>query len=103
MGKARSYFYKDNDGNMQKYVYCDMCPTDKSKPFTIDQEYNPLSGEGLFITSGKHVALCIPCAKQMGLLKSHEEERVHTSYVGPREEKKEKAVRVTFSDKGKKK
>jgi hypothetical protein len=84
----RNYFYKDKAGITQKYIYCDLCPVDKSQPFTAEQEYNPSTNTGLFITSGKHLAICIPCAKQMGLLKSHEEE--HTSYVGPREEKKEK-------------
>jgi hypothetical protein len=98
----RNYFYKDKEGNTQKYIYCDLCPVDKSQPFTADQEYDPQTNKsGHFITSGKHMAICIPCAKQMGLLKSHEEEPI--SYVGPREEKKEKGVRVKFSDKGNKK
>ena len=88
MSKARIYFYKDAQGVTQKYIYCNMC----GNRFTADQEYNPDNPEtklGLFMSTGKHIAFCIPCAKIVGFLRPPEPEPTQ-SFVGPRPEKGKK-------------
>lgn len=95
----REYFYKDKDGKMQKYVYCNMCPD--GKPFTADQEYDHRTKQGLFITSGTHIVLCLSCAKNLGVFKSEEaEEPMRLSYVGPRKHRKAKIIKKDMSNVG---
>jgi hypothetical protein len=57
-----------------------------SNRFTADQEHNPETKLGLFMSIGKHIAFCISCAKIVGFFRSPETEPTR-SFVGPRPEK----------------
>jgi hypothetical protein len=84
MGK-RVYFYKDKDGTIKKYAYCNNCP---GGPYTEDQEYNSETKKGSFIKAGKHLELCIVCAKLLGIdMKYEPEDEAEPLPKSPKSEK----------------
>lgn len=56
----RSYFYKDENGTLKKFVYCSMCGTGPFKESQKNFEYLSLHGR----VSNNY---CLPCAKNAGL------------------------------------